>query len=754
MTFLNACQAGVEDQYGYLTIGVSNDLNDKVVMKSDDETSEDVEESESPEELPEVEEEEIVYEIEVYDENGNMDAYVQDHTQISVESPIQLLIGKYNVVAISGTRGTGFNIPYFKGEKSVRIWAEKGASVDIKCKMAKVKFSVEFPEDESFAANFPICQLLVSNGEVLTFTSKPDLNDPKQGSFDDVAYFEVPANNKLSYTLQLQNAHGAMYSFGGELTSVKEAEHYHFKFEMGQKENIDGALVLDVMLNGVFKESVEHDLRLNFDKTFMPTYETNVEFDPSVKDLVYPLGEGGLKKIYFNIPRGVRSLAVTHLDRNLLECGIPQLINFIGISEHDKGVANSIGLVASDVKSGDVTAEIDLTEFVKNLPMSPENEPYSISFTAVDLYDRYVRCDFQFSIVSDYKAVTLDATPWSSFATLRGRYFTKAVPEGMTFQYRKKDVETWTEIDPDLITVDQITSTYSYRLNHLELNTEYVFRATTDADKAAAKEALPIEFSTVGTEGVIHNLSLDAWYKDGKAWFPNENSSNFVWDSANGGTADIMGQSLVPTTPEDNIVIKGRAARMESGELLNNFAAGNIYTGKFGKATISPIGATLDWGVPFSSRPLALRGWYRYEPQAINRAKGAYEGLMGQTDRCQIQMFLTNWSSPFGISTGDNRFVNTSLDNPEIIAYGSIISSENTTQMVGNVNGYIQFVIPLEYVSSEIPSYVVVSAAASRYGDYFTGGLGSTLYLDELEFIYDPDQLTPEQYDIVMRGIR
>ena len=27
-------------------------------------------------------------------------------------------------------------------------------------------------------------------------------------------------------------------------------------------------------------------------------------------------------------------------------------------------------------------------------------------------------------------------------------------------------------------------------------------------------------------------------------------------------------------------------------------------------------------------------------------------------------------------------------------------------------------------------------------------------YLDELEFIYDPDQLTPEQYEIVMRGIR
>lgn len=35
------------------------------------------------------------------------------------------------------------------------------------------------------------------------------------------------------------------------------------------------------------------------------------------------------------------------------------------------------------------------------------------------------------------------------------------------------------------------------------------------------------------------------------------------------------------------------------------------------------------------------------------------------------------------------------------------------------------------------PTYVVISACASYLGDYFTGGVGSLLYVDEFEFVYD-----------------
>ena len=98
--------------------------------------------------------------------------------------------------------------------------------------------------------------------------------------------------------------------------------------------------------------------------------------------------------------------------------------------------------------------------------------------------------------------------------------------------------------------------------------------------------------------------------------------------------------------------------------------------------------------------------------------------------------------------------MDTSENNGTIIAHGQIISQDNTTDNEGNTNGYIQFTIPLVYRNMNQPTYIVISAAASRYGDYFTGGLGSTLYLDELELVYDPTELTDEEFEAVFGRIR
>ena len=35
------------------------------------------------------------------------------------------------------------------------------------------------------------------------------------------------------------------------------------------------------------------------------------------------------------------------------------------------------------------------------------------------------------------------------------------------------------------------------------------------------------------------------------------------------------------------------------------------------------------------------------------------------------------------------------------------------------------------------PKYIVIVAAASKYGDYFIGGEGSTLWIDEMELVYE-----------------
>ena len=143
-----------ENGYGYLTVGVSSELDDIVQMKADAS-------------------EEKIYRLDIYDSEGNLDATLDDHRTVSSETPIRLLMDKYEVVATSGTEGTAFNAPCYGGSNSVRILAERSSSVDITAKMRKVMFTVQFPEDDEFKAKFSLYELAVSNGTVLTFSSSP-----------------------------------------------------------------------------------------------------------------------------------------------------------------------------------------------------------------------------------------------------------------------------------------------------------------------------------------------------------------------------------------------------------------------------------------------------------------------------------------------------------------------------------------------------------------------------------------------------
>ena len=78
----------------------------------------------------------------------------------------------------------------------------------------------------------------------------------------------------------------------------------------------------------------------------------------------------------------------------------------------------------------------------------------------------------------------------------------------------------------------------------------------------------------------------------------------------------------------------------------------------------------------------------------------------------------------------------------DIIAYGKVESGTVTSTKDGLVNGYEPFTIKLEYRSTtRKPTQIVIVGAASKYGDYFTGGKGSVLYLDEFSFVYDPAEL-------------
>ncbi len=106
--------------------------------------------------------------------------------------------------------------------------------------------------------------------------------------------------------------------------------------------------------------------------------------------------------------------------------------------------------------------------------------------------------------------------------------------------------------------------------------------------------------------------------------------------------------------------------------------------------------------------------------------------MAGKTDLGQRQIMLTDWAEPFLINTSESIFVD--INDSHILAYGTIDLSETS--------GYEEFTINVDYRDkTKTPTHIVIVASASKYGDYFTGGVGSTLYLDEFELVYDPEQL-------------
>ena len=284
--------------------------------------------------------------------------------------------------------------------------------------------------------------------------------------------------------------------------------------------------------------------------------------------------------------------------------------------------------------------------------------------------------------------------------------------------------EGWEEVLSSEIDIDE-EGNFSLVFTHLKPGMMYEYVLTVDGKTEDIKT-----FTTEEIE-LVPNLSLDDWYKDGKSWYANLDltTENYFWDSGNKGS-NAVGEAN-PTSPETSDVVKGKAARLESKTVAGVFAAGSLYCGTFGKVE-GLSGASLNFGRPYTGRPSALRGYYKYNSGTIDKAKDPYKELEGRKDSCHIYMALfSGWSAPFPVNTNTGTFVDLSWKNENMIAFGQLVQGET-------VKNYTQFRIDLEYRDQTTkPTYILIVASASKYGDYFTGSTSSVLLLDELELVFE-----------------
>lgn len=347
---------------------------------------------------------------------------------------------------------------------------------------------------------------------------------------------------------------------------------------------------------------------------------------------------------------------------------------------------------------------------------------------------------FNVSTEAATKLSVEQANAWSNFAYLKGSIESQEADAeldaaNMTFEYKTASEEEWKSIKAQADGENAFKAT----LVDLQPGTQYSYRMAYNGGGDANFKSDVSNFTTENQE-VVPNLSFDDWctvknaglFGTGNTYYAASDYNNLFWDSGNEGANSISVEN--PTQPEETDVISGKAAKLTSKVVASQFAAGSLFTGDFGSASLDPLGANLDFGRPFTGRPSQLKGYFKYNPGNIDYIDTSRVTAVkkGDRDLCSIYILLADWDAPFAVSTGDNKFVD--INDPSVIAYGELGADKTSPVSMAD---YEEFTIDIKYRdTTRKPTYILIVCSSSKYGDYFTGSKGSVLLLDEFQLVY------------------
>lgn len=165
-------------------------------------------------------------------------------------------------------------------------------------------------------------------------------------------------------------------------------------------------------------------------------------------------------------------------------------------------------------------------------------------------------------------------------------------------------------------------------------------------------------------------------------------------------------------------------------------AAGNLFLGRFiiENVLLDALKAT-DFGIPTDRVPLRVKGWYKYTPGPEFKDKEQHI-VEGRIDEASIYgVFYRNTDEEGNAVKLDGTNV---LTSPYIVRRSQVASLPAT-------DSWTQFEMFFEGEKAEAEilealgySFTIVFSS-SKDGDRFEGAIGSTLFVDEVEVIYEED---------------
>lgn len=637
-----------------------------------------------------------------------------------------LIAGRYIVEASLGTpKKAEFDHPCYVGEASVDVIANKSVSKEVVCKLSQSKVSVVY--EKGITSNFKdYATDVVMGTSKLTFKK----DSVKIGYY----YNGTEEKQNLVCTITATPNSGSAVKKEFTIENIKPCTHYVIHADYNT-ELAEGGFKFEIEVNELTDDKND-DVTVPITK--YPVIQI-VDMTPDGKFIFGQLPAGSEPGLITCLIKGYPALSSVLIGGSYLKdiLGLPSSIDLLGLEESAKSELINKGWTFTKSVDQNEPLKHELMTIKMPVPLTVLFNDKILNIEVTDIKNQNRKKNNLKVEVTDLHvstSETIDYETWSTWSVLRGTRNPGAViTETIRFEYRKMDTETWNEINSEIS-----GDNYYTVVTGLTPGTTYQYRIK-EGDKTGKIE-------TFTTEGQLQlpNNSFEFWHRGGegnKVDLIYEEGGTMFWDSGNHGSATM---SINVTTKDDKLHQAGLyAIKLQSQFVgvfgIGKFAAGNLFAGKYLKT--DGTDGVLSFGRPFGSRPGKLTFYYKYTSEKVDKYSKDPELPKGSNDKAQIYIAIGDWESetfegyqaPVLIKTKDKKLFDP--NSKSVIAYGQL-TVDNSTSGDALIKGEVE----LTYYSSRKPKYIVIVATASKYGDYFAGGEGSTLWLDDMTLEY-PTQI-------------
>ncbi len=662
----------------------------------------------------------------------------------NVPEAITLKSGHYVAEAWTGDSvSASFDKKFFRGYEPFDISTGENPVI-VNCKIANVVASVNAVSLE---------KLPMKDFNIKIGNSRASLDFTPENYTYAKGYYMMPGGDTtLDITMTGTTSEGKAFTKTQKIENVERAHEYVLSFAYNPEYDEEGGAFITI--NVIDEEILVEDEVVILGR---PSFK-GVGFDAE-KQIVGNAGQFKDKLVKINAFGGIKNLTLTTDDYAAF--GLPDSnIDLKNCTDEVAAKVKAAGLTWDETFNSERNMALSYMTFTASmLNRLPEREDeYAIDLKATDVYGKFTELKLRFAVgegavVIEDPVTIEDAVDPSNLlaigstkATLRGTVVDgNATNTGIRF--REAGTDTWIVVPAgesaaaaqrrrNLSAAKALRvggTSFTVSLTSLKPSTRYEYQAVADGFNSESKY-----FTTEGCFA-IPNSSMEEWSNfssNSKILIPGLGGERTFWDSGNHGSATM---SVTLTQNSTDMFHSGsNSARLRSqfvglGGLAGKFAAGNLFAGTY--LETQGTDGRLEFGREYdSSHPSALKVYVNYRPKTADK-NGSKNGKLsqGELDKGQIYIALTTEKVEIRTKKSTQKLWNT--DDPCVLAYGEKIFTEN----YGPDGGLQELVIPFDYkatAKTTKPLYLVIVCTASLYGDYFDGGEGSCMYVDDFELVY------------------